>query len=156
MNKPTIEEQKELLSINSDGKEIVEVPYSKKKYKVGWMKDITKEKLSLLELESGMESTQEDTPKNVKLKSKYMAKATSLILLNGWMIVFFHWLYWRYLYYLKGYSSNQLLPIIKCGKKKAVLVESYIGTTLVAQMKITNPMMTKQEVEQFQAELSLE
>lgn len=156
MNKPTIEEQKELLSINSDGKEVVEIPYSKKKFKVGWMKEITKEKLSLLELNSGIEATQEDTPKSVKLKSKYLAKASSLILLNGWMIIFFHWIYWRYLYYFKGYSANQLLPIVKVGKKKAVLVESYIATTLVAQMKVTNPMMTKEEVERFQAGLSSE
>ena len=102
MNKPTIEDQKELLSINTDGKEVVEIPYSKRKVKIGWMKEITKEKLSLLELNSGIEATQEDTPKSVKLKSKYLAKASSLILLNGWMIILFHWIYWRYLYYFKG------------------------------------------------------
>lgn len=155
MNTPTIEEQKELLSINTDGKEEIQIPFSKDTFKIGWMKDSTKEKLSLLELDSGLEVASSDTKKDVRKRARFMAKAASLIILNGIKANTFHWAYWRYLYYIKGYSSNQLLPIIQLGKKKAVQVDSYLGSILVAQMKITNPMLTMEEQAQLQSQAGL-
>lgn len=155
MKTPTIEEQKELLSINADGKEEIQMPFSKDVFKIGWMKEITKEKLSLLELNAGLEVASTDTKKDVTKRARFMSMAASLIILNGVKINLFHWFYWRYLYYIKGYSANQLYPIIELGKKKAVQVDSYLGSILVAQMKITNPMLTMEEQAQLQSQAGL-
>ena len=154
MKKVTIEDQKELLSINNNGYDIVEIPRTKSKWKVGWICDATREKVSLLELESGFDITNEDTNDNVRKRAKFLSKAASYFLLNGIKIYFFHWILWRYFYYIKGYSADQLLPIIKTAKKKVPQVASYICSMLVSQVKITNPTLTKEEAEQFQAELS--
>lgn len=155
MKTPTIEEQKELLSINTDGKEEIQIPFSKDVFKIGWMKESTKEKLSLLELNDGIEVASSDTERDVKKRARFMAKAASLIILNGIKANMFHWVYWRYLYYIKGYSSNQLLPIIQLGKKKAVQRESLLGSILVSQMKNTNIMMTAEEVAQLRSQAGL-
>ncbi|SBV91922.1 hypothetical protein [uncultured Dysgonomonas sp.] len=154
MNKPDTQAQKELLSINSNGKDVIEIPRTKDRYKVGWIRPFTTEKLSLLELNSGIEATNTETDKNVKGRAKILSKAASYIILNGVSIFFFHWLVWRYFYYIKGYSFDQLLPIIEKAKKKVPQVKLYLGLTLVSHMKITNPTLTKEEADQFQAELS--
>lgn len=154
MKNITIEDQRELISINNNDADIIEIPRTKDKWKIRWICDITKEKVSLLELDSGLDATNQDTPKNVRKRAKLLSKAASYFILNGLKIHFFHWFLWRYLYYCKGYSANQLLPIIQAAKKKVQPVESYLGSMLVAQMKITNPTLTAEEAEQFQAELS--
>ena len=156
MNKVTTEDQKELLSINSNGVDIVEIPRTKDKYKVGWIGNFALEKVSLLELESGFDVTNEESTINTKKRSKFLSKAAAYFILNGIKIYFFHWFLWRYFYYIKGYSSDQLLPIIKIAKKKVPQVAYYIGSMLVSQVKMTNPTLTKEEAELFQAELSSE
>lgn len=156
MNKLTNEDQQELLSINGNFKDIVKIPRSKDTWQIGWICDRTRELVSLLEMKSGLDVTGTDTPDNARKRAKFLSKAASYFVLNGVKIWFFHWFLWRYLYYIKGYSADQLLPIIQTAKKKAPQVESYLGSVLVAQMKITNPTMTSQEAERFQAELSSE
>lgn len=153
MKKQDINDELELISINENGKDEVQIPRTNDRYKVGWLCQRTQEKLSLLELNSGIQVTSENSADNVKKRAKMLAKASSYIILNGIKIFFFHWFLWRYFYYIKGYTSDQLVPIISIGKKKALLMESYLGSVLVAQMKITNPILTKEEAEQLQAKL---
>lgn len=154
MEKVTREDELELISIENNYADIVEIPRSKKKFKVKWLMPRQVEKLSLLELDSGISVTEDDSVSNVKKRAQFLSKAVAYCLLNGWKLTFLHWLYWRYLYYIKTYSSDQLLPIIQMAKKKATPVESYLGMILVAQMKNTKPMLTAEEREQFQAGLS--
>lgn len=154
MKKVTTEDQKELLSINSNSADIVTIPRTKDKYKVRWICNLALEKISLLELESGYEATSAEDAPNIKKRAKFAAKAAAYFILNGIKIHFFHWLLWRYFYYVKGYSADQLLPIIETAKKKVPQVELYASLMLVSQVKITNPNLTTEEAERFQAELS--
>lgn len=153
MIKTTREDELELSSIDQDIPEVVHIPKSKDTWLINWLKDNQIEKLSLLELESGIEATSSDTIINVKKRAKFLSKAASYCLLSGVKMYLFHWILWRYLYYIKNYSSDQLLPIIQIAKKKATPVESYLGMVLVGQMKNTNPMLTAEEQQRFQAEL---
>lgn len=155
-NKPTTEDQLELISIDNDLGDDIKIPRTKDVYNIKWMKPETLAKLSILELTAGLDIASEDTIDNVNKRAKFLSKAAAYIILNGFKTVLFHWFYWRYLYYIKGYTADQLLPIIQIAKKKAPQVESYLGMALVAQMKITNPTMTKEEVERFQSELTSE
>lgn len=153
MEKVTREDELELLSIENNYADIVEIPRTKDKWKVRWMEDVQMEKLSILELKSGISSTSEDSIANVKKRAKFLSKAAAYCLLSSLKIWFLHGLLWRYLYYVKAYSADQLLPIIQTAKKKAPQVESYLAMVLVGQMKITNPMLTTEEQNRFQAEL---
>lgn len=149
MEKPSVKDQQELMSINTNGKDIVEIPRSKDKWHIGWICERALEKVSLLDLESGVEATSQNTRRNIQKRSKLLCKASSYLILNGVKIFLFHWFLWRYLYYIKGYSADQLIPIIELAKKKAPLVESLLASMLVSQLKITNPALTQAEVESF-------
>ena len=46
MEQPTIQDEKELMDINDDAKTIVEIPRSKKKYKIGYLKSYCTEKVT--------------------------------------------------------------------------------------------------------------
>lgn len=153
MEKITKEDELELISINNNSKDTVRIPRTNKSYNIGWIKEITKEKLSLLELNSGIDATSDSNKRNVKKRAKFLSKCASLIILNGIKIHFFYWILWRYLYYIKGYSADQLLPIIQVAKKKVMQVESYLAMVLVSQMNITGAMLTMEEQERLQAEL---
>lgn len=153
MDKISVQDQKELLSIDQNGSDIVEIPRTKDKWKIGWICDRALEKVSLLDLESGLEATTNNTARNIRRRSKLLSKAASYLILNGVKIFFFHWILWRYIYYIKGYSADQLMPIISLAKKKAPLLISYQASMLVSHMKITNPTLTREEAELFQAEL---
>ncbi len=154
MKQPDIADEKELLSIQENGKDEVMIPRTRKTVKVGWMKGYTMEKLSKLELTEGVKAEDEDTSTIIERRSKFMAKAASLCLLNGIKIMLFHWIYWRYLYYIQCYAFDQLEPIIILAKKKVPAGSWYIASALVSQMKITTMTMTAEEAERFRAVLS--
>lgn len=120
------------------------------------MKGYTLEKLSKLELNEGLKESDTDTEKVIEQRSKFMAKAASYCVLNGIRIFFFHWFYWRYFYYLRGYAFDQLEPIIVTAKKKVPAGSWYIASALVARMKITNMTMTMEEAVRFRHVLSSE
>lgn len=153
MEKVKKEDELELSSINNNGYELVKIPRSNDKWKVRWLNDVQLEKLSILEIKSGIVATSEDSIQNVKKRAKFLSKSVAYCLLSGLNIHFLYGFLWRYLYYIKAYSADQLLPIIQTAKKKAPQVESYLAMVLVGQMKITNPMLTTEEQSRFQAEL---
>lgn len=154
MQEASIQDEKDLLSIQNNWKEKITIPRTGKKVKIGWMKGYTLEKLSKLELKEGLKEEEADSVKVIEKRSKFMAKAASLCILNGIKIFFFHSFYWRYLYYLKGYTFDQLEPIIVAAKKKVPAASWYIASALVARMKITGMTMTMEEAERFRAALS--
>lgn len=156
MIQPTVQDEKTLLSIQEDGKDIIAIPRTNKNISIGWLKGYTLERLSKLELYEGVRSTDEDTSRVIEHRAKFMAKSASICILNGLKIMFFHWIYWRYLYYVKGYTFDQLEPIIATAKKKVPAGSWYIGSALVSQMKITSMTMTQKEAERFRAALSSE
>lgn len=153
MEKPSIRDQQELLSTALNLKNEIHIPRTNISYNIGWIRPRTLEKISLLELESGVEATSQETTRNIKRRAKLLSKAASYFILNGVKIFFFHWIFWRYLYYIKGYTADQLFPIIEIAKKKAQLLKLYQTSILVSHMKITNPTLTQEEAELFQAEL---
>lgn len=154
MKQPTIQDEKLLLSVQENGKDKIDIIRTKKFFRIGWMKGYTLERLSKLELDEGVKSEDEDNKTTIKRRSKFMSKAASLCILNGIKILFFHWIYWRYLYYVKGYTFDQLEPIITTSKKKVPAGSWYIASALVNQMKITNMTMTQEEAERFRVVLT--
>lgn len=166
MDKPTIEDERELMSINDNDATMVSIPRSKKKFKVRWIKPYTGECITRLALANEKnkavtkrmagEGDGVQSLKEMSSLSKFSSKLASLCLLNGMKIFFFHWIYWRWLYYVKGYDYKQLSPIIETAKKKMTQGALFLNTVSGVQMKITNMTMTKEEASLFQAGLSKE
>lgn len=145
MNQPDIKDQENLLSVNRNELTEVVVPGTKDTVRVGWIKPYTLERVTRLILQN--EKGEEECD------PKLMAKLSSLFVLNGMSIFFLYPFYWRYLYYIKGYRFDQLLPIIKTAKKK-VPIDAYVKAIILASgLKTTSMSMTKEEIESIQAEL---
>lgn len=86
-------------------------------------------------------------------EDKVVCKCVALLRLeNWWKQKLFYWILWRWYYYVREYTDEELLPYIEECKKK-VPVESYFGCImLLTAMKDTMMMMTRKEVNHIQAE----
>lgn len=138
MEQPTIQDKQELQSIDFNGYDLVTIPGTKTNYKIGWIKNYTLEQIDKLSLKL-------KEHKDKSLPYKYSAQMASLCILNGMKIFFFHSLLWRYLYYVKGYTSEQLVPIIQTAKKKAPVEGHLIITMLSETMTLTTMTVTEEE-----------
>ena len=136
---PGIEQEKELNSLIENGATDVNIPGTKRTYRLRWLKhEATRKITSILH---NMKDGDDD---------KISCKAAAVIVLNDfWKIKFLYWLKWRWFYYVRQYTDNQLLPLIMEGKKKVPL-EAFLRTTmLVIEMRDTIMTMKKEEVHHF-------
>lgn len=139
MKQPSLKDKQELLDLFK--KESITINGTKDVLKIGYMKGYTLEKLSEISLWIQKNITKVDNKEITKKKIKIAAKEVSYGVLNGMKIFFFHWIYWRYLYYIKGYTYNQLEPVIELIKKKipqtaytkTIMLASFIDITLMNQ-----------------------
>lgn len=139
MEQPNNATQEKLNGILEDGKDVVEI--RGKKFSIGWIKKGVLRKLT-------------DTILTCKKEDELSARCASLVLLNGyWKIVFFHWVYWRYLW--RKYSDEELLEIFMVAKKKVDLqTRAYFTNTIyLIGMKDTMMTMTRKEAERTLQEL---
>lgn len=149
---PTEEQEREEASIVRNAPSIVKL--RDKDVKIYWMHNETKAKITDIFLEEVPESEER----------KVLNKAAAAILLDGpncyWTLSFLGGLIWkikwRWMYYVKGYSDTELLPIIAEGKKKIPLAAFLSATMLLTEMKDTMMMMSRREVRRFQAERYME
>lgn len=156
MEQPTKEQQKELLDINDDRVSKVKVDGRKKSAKVGYIKPFCQEQLTRLMVEEDITEagTEVEALRLLSKKSPILHKFAAYAILNNfYKIKLFYWIKWRWMYYIEEWTYDQLLPIILEAKKKIQAGEFATGIVLAGQVKETRMMMTKQEAEQYQAEL---
>lgn len=137
---PDIEAQREYSSIIDNGTDEIEVRGSK--WLVGWLRNEAKRKITsiLLDKEIG--------------ELTVPCRCAAAMRLNGyWKIRFFYWLLWRWYYYVKEYTDNELLPFVSLCKKKAEPFAYYAIITFLTEMKDTTAAMTREEVERIQVAL---
>lgn len=157
-NIPSNEAQQELMDIDHGGKTKVSVPFTKKVYKIGYLKPYTTEKVTsvMLKGDAGLpdEASEEEFMKLMSKKSKVLAKIASIIILNNFFkIKLFHAIHWRWLHYVKQYDYGQLMPIIMEGKKKIPVIPYAMSMGLSVTMMETMKNLTKKEAKQFHLEL---
>jgi len=158
MEQPTVQDEKELMDINDDAKTIVEIPRSKKKYKIGYLKPYTQERFTKLILESEPEKgdTEFSVLTDIKKRSRLHHKSAAVIILNSWFkIKLLYPLLWRWLFFVMEYESDQLVPIILEGKKKIQVEGYWRSMALLSMMMETKKEMTMKEAKAFHQELSL-
>ena len=142
MKQPNIEHQKKLNNIIEDSSDAVFI--RGKLFKIKWIKKGVIRKITneILTCEK---------------EDELSAKCASLVLLNNyWKILFFHWIYWRYLW--RKYSDEELLEIFIVAKKKVDLqTQAYLTNTIyLIGMKDTIMTMTREEAERTLQELKQE
>lgn len=144
IEQPTIEDEKLLNEVIEDSFDIVAIKDTKKKYKIGWLKKGTMRKISSETLKDGEDDA-------------LSAKTAALVILNNyWKIKFFYPILWRWFFYIKEYSDDQLSEIIAVGKKKVPYIQFLTNTILVTGMRDTIMTMTKKEAERIRQELHTE
>lgn len=137
-----IDDEKMQMSIRHNLADEVEV--RGKKLKVRWMHPYTEDRITQLMLEDGNDS-------------KVLCQCAALIVLGGyWKSKFLYWLRWRWYYYVKQYTSQELLPLFEMAQKKTVQEEAtaYLNATiLLTALKDTKKQMTKAEAARTLREL---
>lgn len=141
---PSIEDEQLLNDIIEDSVDEVKIKGTGKKYKISWMKKGTMRKISSVALEKGEDDT-------------LSAKTAALIILNNyWKIKFFYPILWRWFFYIKEYTDEQLSEILSVGKKKVPYIPFLTNTILVTGMRDTIMTMTKEEAERIRQGLHTE
>jgi hypothetical protein len=144
IERPSLEDETLLNDIMDDSVDEVSIKGCKKKYKIGWLKKgAIRKYTSVL-----MKDKDDDT---------LSCKCAAIIILNGyWKIKFLYWMLWRWFFYIRQYSDEQLVPIIATGKKKVPSMQFLISTILMTEMRDTMMTMTKEEAERFRQGLPTE
>ena len=159
MKEVTLESRKAYQEAVFDTPTMVVIPGTKKKVFLRGVKPYTLEKLTQLWLERDLSSTPDDAPSTLKsmcIDPYFAVKEALLFVLNDyWKIrLFFPILSWWW-GKIKGYTDEQMLPIIQEGKKKVQLTEHWMTMAYSVDMRTDWVKMTKEEAEQYRAELLL-
>ena len=157
MKQADINARKALNEITDNAPTEVQIPGTKKSVRLRGVKPYTLERITKLWLERDAMAVPEDSASTLKsmCSEPYFATKEALYyVLNDWLkINLFH----RFLTFwwgkVKGYTEEQLLPIILEGKKKLPLTAHWMNMAYSADMRTDMVKMTKTEAEQFRAEL---
>lgn len=121
------------------------------------MHPYTIERLTRLWLERDVDKAPDDAPETLKSLCRepyFTVKEAVIFSLNSWwklhLIYPFKWRIWAY---LRGYTEEQMMPIIQEGKKKLPLTAHWTNMAFSADMRTDWRKMTNKEAEQYRAEL---
>ena len=136
---------------------IVPIKGTSKKVSLRGVKPYTMERLTRLWIERDLASIPDDsadTLKSLCIEPYFAVKEALLFVLNDyWKIrLFFPFLSWWW-GKVKGYTEEQMLPIILEGKKKVQLTAHWSNMAYSVDMRSDWMKMTKTEAEQYRAEL---
>ena len=146
-----------LNEISFDIPTIVPIPGTKKSVSLRGVKPYTIERLTRLWMERELASIPTDSASTLESMSKepyFAVKEALLFVLNDyWKIrLFFPFLSWWW-GKVKGYTEEQMLPIIMEGKKKVLLTAHWSNMACSVDMRNDWMKLTKTEAEQYRAEL---
>lgn len=159
VEQPSLEAQRIYASVRDNDATIVNIAGTKKKYKIRWLKNGQIEKLSRLLIRKGetddKDGKNDDALDAVLNDSKLACKAAAIYILDGyWKIKFRYWFLWRWFYYIKEYSNDQLKDILEEGKKKVPLAQFLMTTMCLTGAKATLMTMRTEEAERTLRELA--
>lgn len=158
VEQPTIEQQREYLSLRDNTPTVVHIYGTKKTYKIRWLKNGQIEKLSRLLVHKKPTDNEDesiDVLDEIVEDSKLACKTSAIYLLDGFFKIKFYWLLWRWFYYVKEYSAIQLAEILETGKKKIPLTQFFLLTMSLTEARDSLMMMTTREAEHILREQSL-
>ena len=157
IKQPEMEVQEELMNINDNISSVVDIP-NRKSVKIKYVQPYTNEKITRLMFKyskeaKGLEDNIEAL-KQMSEKSSTLHKLAALAMLNNFFkINLFYGIKWRWMYYVQGWTFDQLLPIVVEAKKKVPVGEYIWAITLGVTMMETTMQMTSKEAEEYRQEL---
>lgn len=140
VEQPSIEAQQELNSIVENLPDLVKI--RNRKYKIKWMHPITIRKITQINQRKGNDH-------NASYKV-----AACIILNNIFKLWFIYPFLWRWFYYIKKYTEDDLTEVLATGKKKIPFQQYYVNTILMTDMTDMMMAMTKDEVSSIRQEQS--
>lgn len=157
MRQADLQARQEYHEVVFDKPTIVAIPGTKKRVSLRGVKPYTLERLTQLWLERDEASAPDNTSSTLKsmcVEPYFAVKEALLLVLNDyWKIrLFFPILSWWW-GKVKGYTEEQMLPIILEGKKKLPLTAHWTNMAYSVDMRTDWVKMTKEEAEQYRAEL---
>ena len=129
---------------------------TKRKVRIRGIKPYTIERLTRLWLERDMAVAEDaaGTLKSLCIEPYFSVKEACLFVLNGyWGIKMLYPIMWRIWGKLRGYTEEQMQPIILEGKKKLPLTAHWRNMAYSVDMRTDWMKMTSKEAEQYRAEL---
>ena len=156
MKQPDKIARKEYARIVSDLPSKVTIPGTRKVVTLKGVHPYTLERLTLLWVERDMNlpDSSSDTLKDACIDPYFAVREALYFVLNSWWkINLFHKFLTFWWGKVKGYTDEQMLPIILEGKKKLLLTAHWMIMAYSADMRTDMVKMTKTEAGQFQAEL---
>lgn len=133
----------------------ITIPGTRRKVKISGIKPYTIERLTLLwqERDANIPEDSSDTLKSMCVDPYFAVKSAVLFVLNSyWKIVLFYPIVWRIWAKWRGYTDEQMMPIIMEGKKKIPLTAHWTVMAFSVDMRTDWMNLTKKEAEQYQAE----
>ena len=154
VEQPSVESQRDYVSLRDNDATVVPVLGTKKKYKIRWLKNGQINKLSRLLIrksDTDEKDGQNDSPLDAVLDdTKLACKAAAIYILDGyWKLKFRYWFLWRWFYYIRQYDNDQLQPILDTGKKKVPLTQFLLTTMSLTEAKATLMNMRTEEAERI-------
>ena len=157
MKQADISARQGLNEVTENAPTIVHIPDTKKKVCLRGVKPYTLEKITKLWLERDSMAVPDDSASTLKsmCSEPYFAvkEALYFVLNSWWKINLFHKFLTFWWGKVKGYTDEQMLPIILEGKKKLPLTAHWTIMAYSSDMRMDAVKMTKTEAEQFRVEL---
>ena len=156
MRQADIDARREYDEIVNDIPTKVQIPGTKKTVSLRGVKPYTLERLTRLWIERDINALPEDaasTLKSMCSEPYFTVKEALLFVLNDyWKIRLFHGIMSWWWGKMKGYTEEQMTPIILEGKKKLPLTAHWTNMAFSTDMRMDMVKMTKREAEQYRAE----
>ena len=133
----------------------ITIPGTRRKVKLSGIKPYTIERLTLLwqERDANIPEDSSDTLKSMCVDPYFAVKSAVLFVLNSyWKIVLLYPIVWRIWAKWRGYTDEQMMPIIMESKKKIPLTAHWTVMAFSVDMRTDWMNLTKKEAEQYQAE----
>ena len=156
MKQADIDARREYDEIVNDIPTKVQIPGTKKTVSLRGVKPYTIERLTRLWIERDTNALPEDaasTLKSMCSEPYFAVKEALLFVLNDyWKIRLFHGIMSWWWGKMKGYTEEQMTPIILEGKKKLPLTAHWTNMAFSTDMRMDMVKMTRKEAEQYRAE----
>ena len=157
MKQADINARQRLNEVADDIATEVQIPGTKKIVSLRGVKPYTLERITKLWIERDTMAIPEDSASTLKsmcAEPYFAVKEALYFVLNGyWKSRLFHRIMSWWWGKVKGYTDEQMLPIILEGKKKLPLTAHWMIMAYSADMRTDMTKMTKKEAEQYRAEL---
>ena len=157
IKQPSLIDEQELMDINDDA--VISVPIGGKNIEIGYIKPYTCERITALLVKSDIKTSREiktefEGLELMKENSKRLHQFAAYGILNNFFkIKLWHWIKWRWMYYIDEINYNDLMLLTSIIKKKVPLAQYMTAMGLAGTIRETVMTMTKTQAQQYRQEL---